>query len=65
MFGDGDSLLTVSRQPVEHEYNATKRFDARLIAYNANSCADTFLLPVQAVVEPALDVPNAFTPLSG
>jgi gliding motility-associated-like protein len=65
LFGDGDSLVTVSRQPVEHEYNSTKRYDARLIAYNSNNCADTFLLPVDAIVEPALDVPNAFTPLSG
>lgn len=65
LFGDGDSLATTSRQPVEHEYNATKTYTALLIAYNINNCADTFLLPVRAIVEPSLDVPNAFTPLSG
>jgi len=65
LFGDGDSLLTASRQPLQHEYNATKTYNALLIAYNATNCPDTFVLAVRAVVEPSLDVPNAFTPLSG
>ncbi len=64
LFGDGDSLLTTSREPIQHEYNATNTYNAQLIAFNNNNCPDTFLLQVNAIVEPALDVPNAFTPAS-
>ncbi len=65
MFGDGDSLITISRGPIDHEFNATKTFEVLLIAYNSNGCADTARRLVTAIVEPAVDVPNAFTPLSG
>ncbi|MFN2457427.1 MAG: PKD domain-containing protein [Chitinophagaceae bacterium] len=64
-FGDGDTIGTRSRQPVSHEYNASKTFDACLIAFNANGCPDTICRPVTALIEAAMDVPNAFTPLSG
>lgn len=63
-FGDGDSLQTASRAPVQHEYNATGTFNACLIAYNSAGCPDTLCLPLRTQVEPALDIPNAFTPLS-
>jgi gliding motility-associated-like protein len=64
LFGDGDSLSTTSREPIQHEYNATNTYNAQLIAFNNNNCPDTFSLQVNAIVEPALDVPNAFTPAS-
>lgn len=64
-FGDGDSLLTVSRQPVQHQYNATGIFIACLTAYNAAGCDSMICRPVSAIIVPVLDVPNAFTPLSG
>jgi gliding motility-associated-like protein len=64
-FGDGDSLLTNSRNNVQHEFNETKKYTSCLIAYNANNCADTICREVEALVDPAIDVPNAFTPLSG
>lgn len=64
-FGDGDSLITTSRAPLSHEYNATKTYDTYLIAFNANGCPDTAFRQVRTLIEPALDVPNAFTPLSG
>jgi gliding motility-associated-like protein len=64
-FGDGDSLLTTSRADVSHEFNATKIYTTCLTAFNANGCVDTFCLQVQVIVEPSLDVPNAFTPTSG
>lgn len=64
IFGDGDSLLTNSSQPVEHEYNSTGTFDACLIAYNQYNCTDTICKPIQTLVDAAVDVPNAFTPLS-
>ncbi|MEQ1676282.1 MAG: PKD domain-containing protein [Chitinophagaceae bacterium] len=63
-FGDGDSLLTTSRAPVQHQYNATGTFNACLTAYNAVDCDSTVCLPVSALIEPLLDVPNAFTPLT-
>ncbi|MCX6316079.1 MAG: PKD domain-containing protein [Bacteroidetes bacterium] len=63
-FGDGDSLLTTSRAPVLHQYNATGTFTACLTAYNAANCDSTVCLPVRAVIIPLVDVPNAFTPLS-
>lgn len=65
LFGDGDSLVTNSRAIIEHEYNATGVFNACLIAINAAGCADTVCKEVTTLIEPALDVPNAFTPLSG
>ncbi len=64
-FGDGDSLLTTSRTNVLHQYNASGTFNACLIAFNAAGCADTACKQVSALVVPAVDVPNAFTPLSG
>ena len=65
LFGDGDSVLTTSRSPVQHEYNQTTTFNACQIAYNQNDCPDTVCKQVTALVEAAVDVPSAFTPLSG
>jgi gliding motility-associated-like protein len=64
-FGDGDTLRTTSRLPVQHQYNRTGTFNACLTAINANGCADTICKPVQALIFPLVDVPNAFTPRSG
>ena len=64
-FGDGDSLRTTSRNNVSHQYNATGQFNACLVAYNAAGCSDTVCQQVSTLVIPALDVPNAFTPLNG
>ncbi|HLG38689.1 MAG TPA: PKD domain-containing protein, partial [Chitinophagaceae bacterium] len=65
LFGDGDSLVTTSREPVEHQYNASGTFTACLIAYNEIGCSDDTCQQVSTIVIPALDVPNAFTPNSG
>ncbi len=64
-FGDGDTLLTTSRAPVQHQYNATGTFNACLTAYNAIGCPRTICREVRAEIIPLVDVPNAFTPLSG
>ncbi len=64
-FGDGDSLLTTSRSPVSHQYNASGTYMACLTAYNAADCDSTICKPVQAFIIPLVDVPNAFTPNSG
>ncbi|HRH47106.1 MAG TPA: PKD domain-containing protein [Panacibacter sp.] len=63
VFGDGDSLVTANRDTtVSHIYNATGIYNACLITYNNFGCTDTLCQPVQAIIIPLLDVPNAFTP---
>ena len=64
-FGDGDSVATTSRAPVVHQYNATNTFNACLVAVNAAGCVDTICKPVEVIINPLVDVPNAFTPNSG
>jgi gliding motility-associated-like protein len=64
LFGDGDSLVTTSRGPVRHEYNLTSNYTACLIAYNEAGCPAQTCRTVSTLVEPAVDVPTAFTPLS-
>lgn len=65
VFGDGDSLLTTSRAPIQHQYNATGTFNACLTAYNIAGCDSVICKPVSALINPVVDVPNAFTPQSG
>ncbi|MEI9946117.1 MAG: PKD domain-containing protein [Chitinophagaceae bacterium] len=65
LFGDGDSLITTSRADVEHQYIATGSYTACLIAYNAIGCSDDTCQLVSVIIDPAVDVPNAFTPNSG
>jgi len=64
-FGDGDSLLTTSRAPVSHQYNATGTFNACLTAYNTIGCDSTICKQIVATILPLVDVPNAFTPQTG
>lgn len=64
-FGDGDTLLTTTRLPVQHQYNTTGTFNACLIAYNVAGCPDTICQQVVTDIIPLVDVPNAFTPQSG
>jgi gliding motility-associated-like protein len=61
-FGDGDTLSTSSVEAIAHIYNKTGTFNTCLVAINQFGCRDTTCQPVQAIVVPALDVPNAFTP---
>jgi gliding motility-associated-like protein len=65
VWGDGDSLLTTSRAPVEHQFNSTGIFNVCLTAYNAADCDSTICRPVEAIIVPVVDVPTAFTPNSG
>ena len=62
LFGDGDSTIRTNMDTVHHQYNATGTYTACLITTNAAGCTDTFCLPVDAIIVPLLDVPNAFTP---
>ena len=63
-FGDGATLQTTSRLAVTHQYNVTGTYNACLVAINAAGCPDTLCQPVSALVTDAVDVPNAFTPMS-
>jgi gliding motility-associated-like protein len=58
-FGDGE---TSTAENPAHQYIATGSFPAQLITYNIYNCTDTFTLDVRALIDPLLDVPNAFTP---
>jgi gliding motility-associated-like protein len=62
LFGDGDSVNRNNMDTVMHQYRKTGTFQACLIAINQFGCADTACNPVQVLVNPLLDVPNAFTP---
>jgi gliding motility-associated-like protein len=58
-FGDGDSSFLVNPT---HQFNATGDFNTCLLAINQFGCIDTVCQRVGAIVNPLLDVPNAFTP---
>jgi len=62
LFGDGDSAIKFTTDTVMHQYQSTGTFQACLVAINQFGCTDTACAPVQTIVNPLLDVPNAFTP---
>jgi gliding motility-associated-like protein len=62
LFGDGDSVVKTTADTVIHQYRRTGSFNACLIAFNQFGCSDTSCHPVDALINPLLDVPNAFTP---
>lgn len=62
VFGDGDSTIKTTMDTVGHQYNETGTFNACLITFNEFECSDTLCKPVEALIDPLLDVPNAFTP---
>ena len=61
-FGDNDSTDKQNTDTVIHQYQNTGTFNACLIAYNQFGCSDTTCQDVQSLINPLLDVPNAFTP---
>jgi gliding motility-associated-like protein len=61
-FGDGFSAERSRYDTITHQYRASGTYNACLIVYNQFECTDTLCRPVQALIEPLLDVPNAFTP---
>ena len=62
LFGDGDSTVTNTTDTVVHQYEQTNTFNACLVAINQFGCSDTTCHPVESLINPLLDVPNAFTP---
>ena len=61
-FGDGTSETKATPDTVVHLYNKTDTFEVCEVVTNASGCSDTACHPVPAVINPLLDVPNAFTP---
>jgi len=61
-FGDGDSTFKNTMDTVIHQYQQTDSFPACLVATNQFGCSDTVCHTVLTLVNPLLDVPNAFTP---
>jgi gliding motility-associated-like protein len=61
-FGDGTSEVKTSPDTVIHQYIRTDTFQVCLLVTNAEGCTDTVCHVVAALINPLLDVPNAFTP---
>jgi gliding motility-associated-like protein len=61
-FGDGTSETKTEPDTVVHLYIQSDTFNVCLIVTNAEGCTDTICHPIQAIIHPLLDVPNAFTP---
>jgi gliding motility-associated-like protein len=61
-FGDGTSETKTTPDTVMHLYNKTDTFQVCEVVTNASGCTDTACHTVPAVINPLLDVPNAFTP---
>jgi gliding motility-associated-like protein len=61
-FGDGTSETRGVPDTVMHQYNKTDTFQVCLVVTNESGCSDTACHPVPALINPLLDVPNAFTP---
>jgi gliding motility-associated-like protein len=62
LFGDGDSAVRTTMDTVQHIYNQTDTFSVCLLATNTSGCTDTACRRISALINPLLDVPNAFTP---
>ncbi|MDP4149113.1 MAG: PKD domain-containing protein [Bacteroidota bacterium] len=62
LFGDGTSEFKTTEDTARHLYNRTDTFQACLVVFNQYGCTDTLCHPVPTLINPLLDVPNAFTP---
>jgi gliding motility-associated-like protein len=61
-FGDGTSETKTTPDTVVHLYIRTDTFQVCEVVTNESGCTDTACHLVPAVINPLLDVPNAFTP---
>jgi gliding motility-associated-like protein len=62
IFGDGRSEVKFTGDTAMHQYVKTDTFQACLVVFNSAGCSDTVCHPVATLINPLLDVPNAFTP---
>ena len=61
-FGDGDSTIKTTLDTVKHLFIQTDTWPVCLVATNQFGCTDTVCHQVASLINPLLDVPNAFTP---
>jgi gliding motility-associated-like protein len=61
-FGDGDTTVKTTADTVQHLYIDTETWPVCLVTMNEFGCTDTACHPVASLINPLLDVPNAFTP---
>ena len=61
-FGDGTSETKATPDTVVHQYNRTDTFRVCEVVTNESGCTDTACHLVPVLINPLLDVPNAFTP---
>jgi gliding motility-associated-like protein len=61
-FGDGSTEAKATDDSAMHLFIRTDTFQVCLVAYNQYGCADTACHPVPTLIDPLLDLPNAFTP---
>lgn len=59
LFGDGNTSTVKNPQ---HTYAKTGTYEVMLIVTNSAGCSDTVSTKISEIIEPALDVPSAFTP---
>jgi gliding motility-associated-like protein len=62
LFGDGTSEVKLTGDTAMHQYEKTDTFQACLVVFNQAGCTDTICHPVAVLINPLLDIPNAFTP---
>lgn len=63
LFGDGYTLETSKIDTiVKHIYSATDTYNACLKTTNMAGCSDTLCMPISVIINPQVDIPNAFTP---
>lgn len=62
-FGDGERLATISKDTtVSYTYTASGDYDVCLTATNDYGCTNQYCTAISAIIDPLVDVPNAFTP---
>ncbi len=62
-WGQNDSTITLSRDPLPHEYLESGIYNVCLKAFN-NYCDATYCTPIKISVKPLVDVASAFAPLA-
>lgn len=60
--GDGTVIDRNNSDTLKYQFNETGVYEVCLVAYNEFNCSDMICKTVEAIVDPLLDVPNAFTP---
>lgn len=60
--GDGTVIDRNNADTLKYQFNQTGTYEVCLVAFNEFGCQSMICKTVEAIVDPLLDVPNAFTP---